>query len=89
MKNSLFPLFAYPVVICGEQYEFSETEKDFISSLDMRDNVGNTMSNNDRVLDAPELSDLKQFIDRNVFIYKNFHTTCSIGAICSSASDAA
>ena len=70
MKNSLFPLFAYPVVICGEQYEFSETEKDFISSLDMRDNVGNTMSKNDRVLDAPELSNLKQSIDRNVFIYK-------------------
>ena len=70
MKNTLYPLFGYPVVICGDRYEFSETEKAYFAGLEMTDNVGNSMSKNDRVLDEPQLSDLKQFIDQNVFNYK-------------------
>jgi len=70
MKNTLYPLFAYPLVTCGEKYEFSAAEKEFISGLSMIDNIGNSMSGNDRVLDAGELSNLKEFIDENLLIYK-------------------
>jgi uncharacterized protein (TIGR02466 family) len=70
MKNTLYPTFAYPIVICGEKYEFLSAEKEFISGLDMIDNTGNSMSRNDKVLDAGELSNLKQFIDEKVFVYK-------------------
>ena len=70
MKNALYPLFAYPVVICGDRYEFSAAEKEYISNLEMRENVGNRMSKNDRVLDDEVLSALREFIELNVFNYK-------------------
>jgi len=70
MKNTLYPLFAWPVVVCGDRYDFSESENDYLAGLEMTDNVGNTMSKNDRILDTPELSNLKEFVEQNVFNYK-------------------
>ena len=70
MKNAIYPLFAYPVMVCAKQYEFTSTEKSYISELEMIDNNGNSMSKNDKVLDSNELSDLKQFIDEQVFNLK-------------------
>jgi uncharacterized protein (TIGR02466 family) len=70
MKNTLYPLFAYPVVVCGDKYEITEAEKDYLDKLEMIDNVGNTMSKDDRILDAEPLSNLMAFINQNVFNYK-------------------
>jgi len=70
MDNQIFPLFAYPLVICGEKYSFSATEKQFVSRLEMSDNVGNSKSQNDHVLDCPELAGLKEFVEKKLYAYK-------------------
>ncbi len=70
MKNSIYLLFPYPVMVCGKNYEFSSAEKAFISGLEMIDNTGNLMSKNDKVLECDELSDLKLFIDQQILIFK-------------------
>ena len=70
MTNQVFPLFAYPLVICGEIYRFSNAESAFFDGLEMIDNVGNSMSADDHVLDHEELSGLKAFIDNKIFVYK-------------------
>ncbi len=70
MNNAVFPLFPYPLVICGKKYEFTGAERKYISDLEMIDNNGNSMSKNDRVLDSKELADIKQFIDAQIFNYK-------------------
>ena len=70
MNNAVFPLFPYPLVICGKKYEFSGAERAYISELEMMDNNGNSMSKNDRLLDSKELADVKQFIDEQILNYK-------------------
>jgi len=70
MKNAIYLLFPYPVMICGKNYEFSSAEKSFISGLEMIDSTGNSMSKNDNVLECDELSDLKLFIDEQILIFK-------------------
>jgi uncharacterized protein (TIGR02466 family) len=70
MKNQLYPLFAYPLVICGDLYAFSDVEKEYLAGLEMINNVGNSMSKDDRVLDSDVLSELKQFIDDRILMYK-------------------
>lgn len=70
MKNTIYPLFAYPVVICKPPYEFSEAEKAFIDGLKMTKNIGNAMSDDDHVLDHEALADLRKYIDEQIYIYK-------------------
>jgi uncharacterized protein (TIGR02466 family) len=70
MKNAIYPLFPYPLMICAKHYRFSESERRFISGLEMIDNIGNMMSKNDRILDSNELSKLRQFIDEQIFVFK-------------------
>jgi uncharacterized protein (TIGR02466 family) len=70
MKNAVYLLFPYPVMICAENYEFTSAEKKYISELEMIDNTGNLMSKNDEILGSEELSDLKLYIDEQIFIYK-------------------
>jgi uncharacterized protein (TIGR02466 family) len=70
MKNTIYPLFAYPVVICRPVYEFSDAERTFIADLEMIDNVGNSMSKDEHVLDREELTDLRKYIDEQILIYK-------------------
>lgn len=70
MKNAVYPLFAVPLMISGEMYDFSTAERAYIGQLKMIENDGNRMSENDAILDAPELSGVKQFIDANLLNYK-------------------
>jgi len=70
MKNAIYLLFPYPVMICAENYRFTSSEKKYVSELEMIDNAGNSMSKNDKVLDSKELSNLKQFIDEEIFVFK-------------------
>lgn len=70
MKNAVYLLFPYPVMICAENYEFSNSEKEYISEMEMINNAGNQMSKNDKVLDSEELSTLKLFIDEQILIFK-------------------
>ena len=70
MKNAVYLLFPYQVMICAENYQFTSSEKKYVSELEMIDNIGNLMSKNDKVLDSKELSNLKQFIDERIFIFK-------------------
>lgn len=70
MKNAIYPLFPYPLIICGEKYDFTSGESNYISELEMIDNIGNSMSKNDKVLDSEELSDLKRFIDEQILNFK-------------------
>ena len=67
MKNAVYLLFPYPVMICAEYYQFTSSEKKYISELEMIDNTGNLMSKNDKVLDSKELSKLRLFIDEQHF----------------------
>ena len=57
-------------MICAENYQFTSSEKKYISELEMIDNAGNLMSKNDKVLDSKELSKLKLFIDEQLFVFK-------------------
>jgi len=70
MNNTIYPLFPYPLVVCGKNYEFTSSEKKYISELEMIDNIGNLMSKNDKVLDSEELSNLKRFIDEQILNFK-------------------
>lgn len=70
MNNQVYPLFAFPLVICGERYSFSDDEKGYLDGLEMAGNDGNLMSQVDRVLDSGKLSELKRFIDQKVLAYK-------------------
>lgn len=69
--NSIIPLFSFPLMICSKNYEFSDAEKKYILELTMAENVGNSMSRNDRILESEELSSLKAFIDTEILVYKN------------------
>ncbi len=71
MKNAIYLLFPYPVMICGENYQFASSGKKYVSELEMIDNIGNLMSKNDKVLDSEELSNLKLFIEEQIFIFKS------------------
>ena len=57
-------------MVCAKKYEFTSFEKKYISDLEMIDNTGNLMSKNDKVLDSKELSNLKLFIDEQLFNFK-------------------
>jgi len=70
MKNAIYLLFPYPVMVCAKNYEFSSAEKNYICELEMANNTGNLMSKNDKILDSKELSDLKLFIDEQILIFK-------------------
>ena len=70
MKNAIYPLFPYPLVVCARNYEFTSSENKYISELEMIDNNGNLMSKNDKVLDSKELSELKRFIDEQILNFK-------------------
>ena len=70
MKNAVYPLFAIPLMISGDRYEYSAAEKSYIAELKMIENDGNRMSENDTILEASQLSGLKQFIDSHLLNYK-------------------
>ena len=70
MKNAIYPLFPYPLMVCAKKYEFTSAEKKYLSELEMIDNNSNLMSKNDKVLDSEELSNLNNFIGEQLFDFK-------------------
>ena len=68
--NTVFPLFSFPVMVCSDIYKFTSTEEKTISELAMANNLGNLMSQNDRILDGAELENLRKFIDSQLDVYK-------------------
>lgn len=70
MKNQVYPLFACPLVICGEKYSFSDADRQFFSGLEMDGNIGNLKSKDDHVLDNEALKNLRAFIDQKLLAYK-------------------
>lgn len=70
MKNAIYPLFPYPVMVCAQNYEFTDSEKKYFSELEMIDNIGNSMSKNDKILDSEELAGLKAFINEQIYVFK-------------------
>lgn len=69
MKHAVYPLFATPVMVCAETYAFDAEEQAFLDGLDMVRNVGNTMSRDDRVLDASPLARLRTFVDQQISVF--------------------
>ncbi len=57
-------------MLSGESYDFTDTERAFLTALSYVDNVGNRMSSDTRVLDAPELAGLRSFVSDQLAIYK-------------------
>ncbi len=70
MNNAIYPLFPFPLVVCGKRYVLNGAERDFISALELTENAGNSMSKNDKILDEAALSDLRKFVDAQVLNYK-------------------
>lgn len=70
MKNAIYPLFPYPLMVCAENYGFTGSEKEYISELEMIENNANLMSINDKILDSKELANLRRFIDEQLFNFK-------------------
>ena len=65
-------LFSIPVFQSSEKYKFNKSELEFIHK--QKENVainqnGNSYSKNNYVLDSPELKNLKEFCNNNLFIY--------------------
>lgn len=69
MKNAVYPLFACPIMISGARYDFARAEESFLGGLEMIDNVGNAMSKDDTVLDRPEMSKLRRFVEEQIDLF--------------------
>lgn len=69
MKNEIYPLFPSPLMICAQFYEFSAAEERFLEGLDMLANTGNSMSKDDRVLDAPAMAQLREFVEAQLSLF--------------------
>lgn len=64
--NQIFPI---PVAFFDLPREFTQHELDFIKNQTQRPNMGNTSSEDNYVLDKPELVDLKEFCLNSVNHY--------------------
>ena len=72
ISENITRLFSTPVFKSPEKYKFNKSELDFIDK--QRENAiinqsGNLFSKNNYVLDSPELKNLKEFCNNNLFIY--------------------
>jgi uncharacterized protein (TIGR02466 family) len=54
----------------ADNYRFSADEERIIAELAMVKNLGNAMSENDRLLDMAELASVRKFIDAQILVYK-------------------
>lgn len=77
--QSLFPT---PVAVFSLDQGLNLAEQQFVTSQETRRSMGNTMTLNVDVLNSPDLSRLKQFIQQSLNLYfENIYkpkTTCSI-----------
>ena len=72
ISENITRLFSTPVFKSPEKYKFNKSELNFIDK--QRENAiinqsGNLFSKNNYVLDSPELKNLKEFCNNNLFIY--------------------
>ena len=72
ISENITRLFSTPVFKSPEKYKFNKSELDFIDK--QRENAiinqsGNLFSKNSYVLESPELKNLKEFCNNNLFIY--------------------
>ena len=64
------PLFSIPVCISSEAYNMSSVELNFIKNLKRRDsNESNTVTENQYILELPELNNLKKWIQEYINTY--------------------
>ena len=69
LQYNILPLFSMPVIISQEEYKFNKKELKFVKSLAKKPNMLNNYSQNTEVLNSPELSQLKDYLQKWVNIY--------------------
>ena len=72
ISENITRLFSTPVFKSPEKYKFNKSELNFIDK--QRENAiinqsGNLFSKNNYVLDSPELKNLKEFCNKNLFMF--------------------
>jgi uncharacterized protein (TIGR02466 family) len=68
-EMTVLPLFSKLVAISGDTYSFSEEELNFIKNLKRVDIGYNSSTENQYILDLPELQNLKNWLQKNIEIY--------------------
>tara|TARA_B110000285_G_scaffold232062_1_gene302248 strand:- start:105 stop:716 length:612 start_codon:yes stop_codon:yes gene_type:complete len=69
-EMTILPLFSKHVAISGDTYNMSEEELDFIKNLKRIENIDyNSVTENQYILELPELKNLKKWIQENVEAY--------------------
>ena len=63
------PLFYIPFCISSETYNISNIELNFIKNLKRISTQNNYVTENQYILELPELSNLKKWIQKNIDIY--------------------
>ena len=63
-KTTIYPLFNWPVMVCGESYQLTKKEIEYIKKLKLRPNRQNQISINQYILNTAPLKSLKKFIQR-------------------------
>lgn len=67
--KSVTPLFAYPICRVEETYKMDTTELNFVKNLNYYNSSFNKMSKNQNILNMPELSNLKIWIQKQINNY--------------------
>ncbi len=67
--SAVIPLFSNPVMVCSARYPLSSEERKFINEAEYTDNIGNSMSKSDDILEAESLKNIKEFINKNIQSY--------------------
>ena len=68
-KTKIYPLFNWPVMVCGETYQLTQKEIDYIKKLKRRPNRHNKMSAEAYILNTAPLKSLKKFIQQRINRY--------------------
>ena len=63
-KTKIYPLFNWPVMVCGESYKLTKKEIDYIKKLKRRPNKHNKRSVEAYILNTAPLKSLKKFIQQ-------------------------
>ena len=63
-QTKIYPLFNWPVMVCGESYKLTKKEIEYIKKLKLKPNRQNQMSVNQYILNTAPLKSLKKFIQQ-------------------------
>jgi len=67
--TKIYPLFSWPVMICGESYKLTKKEIKYIENLKRKPNIHNQQSANQDILNTAPLKSLKKFIQQRINQY--------------------